>query len=75
MTPTTITCDRCKTVINGFRDMAIKSIAFTAGYYKVDNGYWERYGNVGEINICDDCMFSDARYIKIYGKMEIKKNI
>ena len=72
--PTTITCDRCKSTINGFRDESIKSVAFTAGYYEVGKGYWKRYGNAGEINICDACMFSDPRYMKTYGQTEIKKS-
>lgn len=72
--PTTITCDRCKSVVNGFRNNAIKSIIVTSGYYQVDKGYWQNYGNAGEINVCDACMFIDPRYMKTYGQLEIKKS-
>jgi len=74
MIPTTITCDRCKSIVDGFLNNSIKSIVVTSGYYVVDKGYWKNYGNVGEVNVCDNCMFIDPRYIKSYGKLEVKKS-
>ena len=56
-------CSRCHHPIKEFRppdgDM-------TAGYYVA--AAWLKYANVGEIFICDDCMWRDARYIADYGK-------
>ena len=65
--PKTIICDRCHSTIDGILDDSFKSIIMTAGYYVVNKGYWKAYGNDGEVNICDNCMFADARYIKRYG--------
>jgi hypothetical protein len=72
--PKTITCDRCKSTVDGILDDSFKSIIMTAGYYVVSTGYWKGYGNAGEVNICDKCMFADPRYIKRYGDLRIKKS-
>jgi hypothetical protein len=74
MTPTTIICDRCNSTIDGFRNNAIKSIMVTSGYYIVNEGYWKNYGHENEKYVCDACMFVDPRYIKTYGKLEVKKS-
>jgi hypothetical protein len=66
----TIICDRCHSTVDGILDDSFKSIIMTAGYYQVDQGYWRNYGNEGEVNICDACMFADPRYIKRYGNVK-----
>lgn len=57
-----VTCDRCKNKIKG-----IESIDCTGGFYKASK-YWSKFMNDGENILCDNCMFQDERYIKIYGR-------
>jgi hypothetical protein len=54
-------CDRCKKEVDGFEDGVM-----TAGFYRIEDS-WKEYANEGEKIICDDCMFKDERYIKVYG--------
>jgi hypothetical protein len=39
----------------------------TAGFYTRSG--WEQFFDPGEEYLCDDCMFMDPRYIKVYGKI------
>ena len=60
-------CDRCKKEIEGF-----ETDSFTAGFYYVDGGYWSRYARPKadtsyETVICDECMWTDDRYIADWG--------
>jgi hypothetical protein len=59
----TVTCDRCKKKVEGIDD----GIG-TAGFYHTERGYWSQFVNEGENIICDDCMFNDERYQKVYGR-------
>lgn len=61
MKEVTITCDRCGKVVHGGI-----SEDFTAGFYNVSEGYWSQYARWEEERICDDCMFKDPKYKKIY---------
>jgi hypothetical protein len=61
-----VTCSRCKKNIEGTRsDLA------TGGYYDVrptdSPAGWDKYANPGETILCDPCMWTDPRYIKVYG--------
>lgn len=41
---------------------------FTCGYYNVRRGtYWHKFANEGELQVCDNCMWDDPRYIAVYG--------
>jgi len=58
-----IKCDRCKQIKEGsvWEDGS-------SGCYVVDDflgGFW----NPGEHIVCDPCMWSDPRYIKVYGRV------
>jgi hypothetical protein len=56
-----IECSRCS--------KRVKSCAgenFTAGYYEL-KGYWQRFAREDEVYLCDECMFSEPRYIQVYG--------
>lgn len=55
-------CDRCRVEL-GLRDKE----EFTAGYYDVRKGDWSRFSHKGEKYICDKCMWTDPRYIEVYG--------
>jgi hypothetical protein len=57
-------CCRCqKLVENEVHVMG----GMTAGYYDVRGNAWEQFSNPGEDFICDACMWSDPRYIAVYG--------
>ena len=58
-----ITCSRCGKQVEGYRD----EIA-TGGFY--DAKAWDQFANEGETEICDDCMWTDPRYIAVYGNMK-----
>ena len=60
--PTTVTCDRCGRVIDGFLGEG-----YTAGFYKTADGYWSQFTDQDEKYICDECMWSDARYLFVHG--------
>lgn len=55
-----VRCDRCKKLV----DSPPPGEGVTAGYYSG----WHNFTNTGEEHVCDSCMWSDARYIKVYGK-------
>lgn len=63
----TVTCDRCHKEVKGMIYTEEAQFKGTAGFYKVDNGYWNRFANPGENIVCDECMFKDSRYQEIYG--------
>jgi hypothetical protein len=65
LNPVNIVCGRCHKSV---RDAA-KSEDFTAGYYEVSKGNWNKYARKGEENICDACMWADPEYIKDFGKV------
>lgn len=57
-----VVCDRCKKVIKGER-----SPWFTSGYYSIERpGYWADFVFPWENIVCDECMFADPRYRKVY---------
>jgi hypothetical protein len=59
-------CDRCKEQIRGER-----SKRFTSGFYLVGpEYYWHKYSLPGEEFLCDECMWSDPRYILDYGRVD-----
>jgi hypothetical protein len=60
----TIICDRCGTTVEG-----TETPHFTGGFYNVIDGSWAQYARVGETKICDACMFTDPRYVQVYGKI------
>jgi hypothetical protein len=53
-----IKCDRCKKEVDGAVDGIL-----SAGCYVG----WLKFMNPGEHLICDACMWSDPRYIAVYG--------
>lgn len=57
-------CSRCHLPISGF--VAPESVGFTAGYYVATA--WPSFADPGDTYICDACMWSDPRYIRIYGR-------
>lgn len=65
----TIICDRCKKEIQGFKI----SGEVTGGYYEVGplGNVWGKFSNPGERNVCDNCMWTDPRYVVAYGKSYI----
>lgn len=63
-----VVCDRCRKELD-VKDRAPSS-RFTCGYYVVSDGSsWSAFADSGESNICDCCMWCDARYIAVYGKV------
>ena len=64
-----VKCDRCKKIIDGGFDDHPR-YGYTAGYY-IKASSWGKFMAKGERNICDECMFKDPRYIKIYGKHSV----
>lgn len=57
----TVHCDRCQQDVEGFIDPDPSGMS--GGVYVG----WTEFMNPGERVICDRCMWSDPRYIKIYG--------
>jgi hypothetical protein len=65
-----IRCDRCKQMIDGAHDPAG---AFTAGFYNVaSGGGWAEFARPNEMVVCDACMWSDEKYIKVHGRHKIE---
>lgn len=60
-------CDRCNKQVPNFGPPAG---GITAGYYLIDES-WQPYANEGETIICDFCMWSDPRYIKDFGRINL----
>lgn len=56
-------CSRCYKDLTGL--IALSDEGMTMGYYRAKG--WVEFCNPGEVNICDECMFKDPRYIAIYG--------
>lgn len=61
-----VMCSRCNTFITG-SDSSDHLQGFTCGYYDLSGGNWKDFARQGEVYICDTCMFSDPKYIAIYG--------
>jgi hypothetical protein len=59
----TAPCDRCHEPIDGFR-----TERETAGYYDTSSEYWQQFANEGEEKVCDRCMWTDPRYVAVYGE-------
>ncbi len=61
----TAICSRCKKDTGS----PLPDGGMTAGYYHVGAGPsgWSQFANLGEVYICDECMWSDPRYIAVYG--------
>lgn len=38
------------------------------GYYVVDKKPWNRFADPGEKYVCDNCMWTDDRYVKVFGR-------
>jgi len=63
-------CDRCKQEIVGAVPPTGQEM--TAGYYHTVGSYWKRFADHGEHIVCDECMWKDPRYIKVYGTITRK---
>lgn len=70
MTIIEFNCDRCENHVVG-----VHTSTGTAGFYNVDLGAgWDKYArkikgtNRLEHFVCENCMFDDPEYIKVYGK-------
>jgi len=67
---TTVTCDRCKRVVEGLEfagSEAAGQLGGTSGFYRCrDLGEWDQFANEGEKVVCDACMFKDPRYRRVY---------
>lgn len=59
---TKVKCDRCSAEIEGHDEPS-----FTSGFYRIEKGRWEKYANLGEKIVCDDCMWKNPKYIADYG--------
>ncbi len=57
----TIQCDRCGKLVDGQCDENYK---MTAGFYDVTCEPWNQFARWEELLICDECMYSDLKYIK-----------
>jgi hypothetical protein len=58
-----ITCDRCHEPIDGIHGPGV-----TGGFYDVrPPSSWADYVNPGERFVCDNCMWTDPRYVAVYG--------
>ena len=68
-----IKCDRCGNAVNGTIDENADGAITTGGFYDVTKGGWKKYRRGKEESICDNCMFSDPKYIAIYGDLKAKK--
>lgn len=66
MNEVTITCNRCGKVVHGVCSETPQG-KMTGGYYDVSEGYWAQFARWEETEICDDCMFADPKYAKLYG--------
>lgn len=64
MSETNGLCDRCGKAIPHFSFDPTGGM--TAGWYLTTGG-WGKFANPGERAVCDECMWSDPRYIAVYG--------
>ncbi len=68
-------CDRCGERIEGYLNKVMLAegviIDVTSGYYDVTpteiEAGWDKLANPGERIICNRCMFTDPRYLEVYG--------
>jgi hypothetical protein len=58
----TVQCSRCEKRMEAFTDGGM-----TCGYYLAAAAPWKKYANVGDVVICDRCMWNDPLYIDDYG--------
>lgn len=56
-------CSRCEKIL----EIDTNAI-MTAGYYVASA--WSQFCDPTDVYVCDACMWSDPRYIAIYGKMD-----
>lgn len=63
----TAVCSRC----SKDTDSPLPGIGMTAGYYVAKA--WIQFANPGEVFICDNCMWTDPRYIAVYGVQSLGK--
>lgn len=38
------------------------------GYYVVNKKPWSKFADPGETHVCDNCMWADDRYVKVFGR-------
>jgi hypothetical protein len=59
-----LTCSRCAQNFIGY-----KTENATSGYYEISSleEGWGQFAYEGETILCDECMWSDPRYIDVYG--------
>jgi len=59
-------CDRCRQKFEGFR-----TDTYTAGFYDTsptDSPMgWDKFADPDERIVCDRCMWTDTRYVAVYG--------
>lgn len=63
MKNTTVQCDRCGKLVEG---IICEDGSCTGGYYNVEEGYWHLFARWDESIVCDNCMFADPKYQKLY---------
>jgi hypothetical protein len=56
-------CDRCKQLFDGWEH----EDGTTCGFYDVSYGDWARFARPYETVLCDECMWSDPEYVRLYG--------
>jgi hypothetical protein len=61
-----VKCDRCG---KDFEGEFWEQYGMTSGYYLAEA--WQAFCNEGETIVCDECMWKDERYRKVYGLHEI----
>lgn len=64
-----VMCDRCKKEVDGMED----ENGNTAGFYNL-TGTWKPFAKEGETKICDECMWKDPEYKKLYSPCELPKD-
>lgn len=79
MSDITVICDRCGKTVEGIHTPADTEKGIpggTGGYYNVaPPSAWTLYADVDENIICDECMWSDPRYIAVYGDLNSKRGV
>lgn len=61
-------CDRHRGLVEGD-----ESEHMTAGFYRRSG--WSEFFNDHEERVCDECMWADARYVKVYGRRTTVPNV
>lgn len=66
MTDVTIVCDRCGETVHGKMYAKTNKVpGATVGFYYLTDG-WSKYAREGEVRLCDNCMWSDEKYLADY---------